>query len=374
VRVVVFCPPFGGIGGIESVARHVVAELARAGHAVTVVSRGPEWREEEAPVRRVVVPMRQFPRRTRHLAALIRFVPAFVPVVRRLARVLRTGPPPDVVLSLAPPNYSPYVLGLAAMLGRPLVAGLHSDPAHLERHANRGLHRRLLRRAARLVACSERVAAAAAAEVPACRAKLVVVPNGYDPAEIDGARALRGDRPFILAVARLVPEKGIDVLVDAFALIAAEFPSLDLVVAGDGPERGRLDALAAARGLGGRVRFAGFTDRPTTVGLLLGAELVCCPSRWESFSLVALEAAAAGKAVVAAAAGALPELVRDGETGVLVPSHEPAAWAGALRSLLADPTRAATLGARARARARELTWARVGARYAEALASVRPAG
>jgi glycosyltransferase involved in cell wall biosynthesis len=326
MHVLVFCPPFGNIGGLESVAAHLVRYLEARGHEVTVVARGARWtdrREPGRPSRGIELPMHQFPRRFRHVARVRRFTQQFLALLPRLRRTVATPRPPDVLLSLAPPNYAPYPLALAWLLGRPLVAGLHADPSHLDRHANRAVHRMLLRRAALLVACSERVAAAAAREVPACRPRLVVIPNGYDPAEFASAAPARAERPFLLAVGRLVPEKGFDLLTEAFALIAAEFPAVDLVIAGDGPEASRLAALTTARGLRDRVRFAGVTDRPTTVSLLLGSAFVCCPSRWESFSLVALEAAAAGKAVVAADAGALPEIVRGDETGLLVSGATP---------------------------------------------------
>ncbi len=373
MHAVVFCPPFGKIGGLESVAAHLVSVFETHGHRVTVIARGPNGGATvavAAHVRRLEIHMPQFPRRSRHLARLMRFGRALGAGLFQLRRGLRTGEPPAVVLSLAPPNYAPYPLALARLLHRPLVVGLHTDPAHLARHANGTVYRALLRRADALVACSQRVADAAVAEVPTCRPRLTVIPNGYDPAEFAAPVAPPGERPFVLAVGRLVPEKNFGLLVEAFAAVAGEFATLDLVIAGDGPERERLSALAAACGVSERVRFPGFTDRSTTVGLLRGCELVCCPSRWESFSLVALEAAAAGKAVVAADAGALPELVHDGETGLLVSGHEPARWADALRELLRDPERRTAFGRRARARVRDLTWDRIGARYLEVLERV----
>src|SRR5262249_9929530 len=157
-------------------------QLVAGGHVVTVIARGKRWSDAPGPPwRRLEAPLHQFPRRSRHVARALRFVRELVPISARLLPPLRATALPDVVPSLAPPNYAPYSLVLARWLRRPLVAGLHQDPAHLERHANGQLYRLLLRRAASLVACSERVAAAAVTRVPACRPRLTVIPNGYDP-------------------------------------------------------------------------------------------------------------------------------------------------------------------------------------------------
>src|SRR5206468_1275416 len=109
------------------------------------------------------------------------------------------------------------------------------------------------------------------------------------------------------------------------------------VLAGDGAARPQLEELARARALAARVRFLGATDRPTTLALLRSAVAVACPSRFEGLPLVCLEALAAGRPVVATAVNGIPEVIREGETGFLVPPEDPAALAAALARVVAAP-------------------------------------
>ena len=183
---------------------------------------------------------------------------------------------------------------------------------------------------------------------------------------MDG-RAHPHPRPYVAAVGRLVPQKGFDVLLEAFARLDA--PEVDLLIAGDGPERRRLEALRERLGLGARVHLLGVMDRATVASLYRGARLVACPSRWEGLPLVCLEAMASGRAVVASRVDGIPDAVSDGDTGLLVPPEDPVALAGALRTLLADGPRRERLGARGRALVcDELTWASVAERYLAVLA------
>ena len=146
----------------------------------------------------------------------------------------------------------------------------------------------------------------------------------------------RADRPVVLAVGRLVPQKNFHLLLDAASgWRGGEEPLL--LIAGDGPEQGALRARIKSEKL--RVKLLG--HRNDVVELLAAADLVVIPSRWEARSLVAQEALRAGVPVVATAVGGVPELV--GDAAVLVPSGDPAALAAAVSALLADGSRRAGL-------------------------------
>jgi glycosyltransferase involved in cell wall biosynthesis len=176
-----------------------------------------------------------------------------------------------------------------------------------------------------------------------------VVPNGVP---VRPARPPLPAAPVVAFAGRLVPEKGADVLLDAFARVAGRHPAARLLVAGDGPQRGALAAQAAAAGLGGRVELLGHLGREELERRFAGAWVQAAPVRWaEPFGLVAAEAAMRGTAVVASARGGLAEVVADGETGLLVPAGEAGALAGALDALLGDRERCERLGAAARRRA-----------------------
>lgn len=158
-----------------------------------------------------------------------------------------------------------------------------------------------------------------------------MIPNGVRVPDEVGAPA---EPPEVLYVGRLSPEKNVDTLVEAVG-------DLNLVVAGDGPLRGRVpNALGAV-------------PHAEVERLLERASVVVAPCEREGFGLAAAEAMAFGRPVVAAAGGALLELVSDGETGLLVPPRDAAALRSAVERLLADPELRERLGRVARIRACE---------------------
>jgi glycosyltransferase involved in cell wall biosynthesis len=151
------------------------------------------------------------------------------------------------------------------------------------------------------------------------------------------------DRPLrLLAVGRLEEQKGHDVLIEAFASIAGGDAGLRLLISGEGSRRGRLFDLAAGLGVAEQVQFLGW--RSDVEVLLVEAALLVHPARWEGFGLVILEAMAAALPVVATRVGAIPEIVIDGETGLLVDPEDARGLAIAMRSLLHDRKRRVELG------------------------------
>jgi len=159
----------------------------------------------------------------------------------------------------------------------------------------------------------------------------------------------------ILYVGRLHREKGLDVLLRALALLAPETHlAWRTLVVGDGPERRRMEEVADNLGLHDRLIFAGFRS---PIGPWFDAgDLFVLPSREEGMPVAALEAMARARAVVATAVGGTPEVVLDGETGLLVPPEDPPALAGALRTLMIDPELRDRFGGRGMSRvAREFS-------------------
>lgn len=175
-------------------------------------------------------------------------------------------------------------------------------------------------------------------------------------------------------VARLVPIKDHATFLGAAARVAAADPAAHFVIAGDGPLREAVAGAARRAGLGDRVHFLGWwEDLPA---LYADLDVVALTSRNEGTPVCLLEAMAAGVPVVATAVGGVPDLVRQGETGLLVPPADPAALAAALTALLADPERRSRLGLGGRRAAYpaydvKTLLARVEALYRE-LAAARP--
>jgi glycosyltransferase involved in cell wall biosynthesis len=150
----------------------------------------------------------------------------------------------------------------------------------------------------------------------------------------------------VVYAGRLSPEKGVDVLIEAVARLGEG----RLAVAGEGPDRPRLERLAAARAPG-RVHFHGWLPKARVLELVRSGTVVALPSRsQENQPLVVLEAFACGVPVIATALGGLPELVQPGRYGDTTPPDDPDALAAALERLLADPQRALAMGSAARAR------------------------
>jgi glycosyltransferase involved in cell wall biosynthesis len=154
-----------------------------------------------------------------------------------------------------------------------------------------------------------------------------------------------------LALAALVPRKGLDVLLDALALPSLRGAPLVLWIAGDGPARAELEARAAARGIAARVRFLGRRD--DKADLLAACDVLVLPSRREGLGVAALEAMACARPVVASRVGGLADAVVDGQTGLLVPPEDPEALAAALLRLASDAALRAKLGAAGPARIAE---------------------
>lgn len=152
--------------------------------------------------------------------------------------------------------------------------------------------------------------------------------------------------PVVAYAGRFSREKGVGYLVEAFARARDAVPDASLVLLGDGPDRERLVARAAELGIGGSVRWAGHLGRDAMERELESAWVVATPSVLEEpFGLAAAEASMRGTAVVASNHGGLAEIVRDGETGVLVPPRDTEALAAALAGLLSDRIRCEMLGA-----------------------------
>ena len=188
-----------------------------------------------------------------------------------------------------------------------------------------------------------------------------VVYNGIDLSSFTSAKPYPHPRPYILGIGRHVPQKGFDVLLQAFA--QAHQTSHDLLLAGNGPERPALERLAADLGLADRVRFVGRADRPIAVSLFAGCSFFVLPSRQEPQGIVNLEAMAAGKAVLASRVGGVPEIVQDGETGLLVSAEDAPALAKAIERLTDDAPLRQRLGAAGQERAQAFDWDAIAEQY-----------
>lgn len=338
------------IGGVEAVVRSLAVGFARKGHEVrVVVNRYPrslpaEERLDGVEVSRLLFlrPSWEQLRRRRPdlwLASLF-YAPATSLRLRRIVREFA----PQVVNVHFPDAQVPFVLGLRRRFSFRLVLSLHGDDLLRWTRGRTGRApglpsgaslRRALLEADAVTACSRSLLDTATSLEPAVRAKGYVTPNGIDPSPFGSGRRYSHPRPYALAYGRFTPEKGFDLLLEAFHRAGGASGRLDLILAGLGPEEGRLRALRGALGLEERVLFYGAASAREVADLLGGCEFVVIPSREEAFGLVALEAMAAGKPFIATAVGGLGELAAQGGGEMVEPSA--AALAESLARWLRNP-------------------------------------
>jgi glycosyltransferase involved in cell wall biosynthesis len=154
-------------------------------------------------------------------------------------------------------------------------------------------------------------------------------------------------------VGRLIHQKGFDIAIRGFALIADRYPTARLILVGDGDQRESLENLAQQLRLEGRVDFLGLVAPARVHQLLADATLVVMPSRWEGLPVAAVEASMSGRPIIGTRVAGIPEVVIDGRTGLIIESESPQAIADGIVTLLDDPSLAIALGKAARVHALE---------------------
>jgi len=221
----------------------------------------------------------------------------------------------------------------------------HNDNAFRRRWPLRWVNRALWSQVDAGIAASDAVNRFSVAVEGASPKKLQTIYYGLERSPDDALRqidraAIRAelgippDAPVVGLVCRLIEQKGVSYGLEAFARAAADVPEARLVIAGDGPLRGRLQAQARTLGVADRVHFLGW--RADSLRIFAALDIFLMPSLWEGFGLVLLEAMSQRLPVVASAVSAIPEVVADGTTGLLAPPRDVPRLAAALRLLLAD--------------------------------------
>lgn len=389
-------------GGMNVYVRDLTRELGRLGIHVDVFTRS---QDEHVPH---VLHDLGFGNRVVHIPAgperplprpdLVQYIPEFAARIEEFAAVR------DIRYDLIHSHY--WMSGLAAERLKaawdvPVVQMFHTlgemkNRVALTESEKEGAYRldgerHVLRMADRIIASTPAEQAQLRWLYRADPTKITIIPPGVDtshfyPIPLDEAREAaglpKGERT-ILFVGRIEPLKGVDTLIKAATRlrlrgISAEHP-VNLVIVGGNPdatgedtdaEMGRLRALTRQLCMDRMVVFLGKRDQDRLPYYYSAAEVVVMPSHYESFGMVALEAMACGTPVVASQVGGLGFLVRDGETGFLVPDRDPAALADRLSLLLGDPSLRQRIGRQAVAYAQTFDWEKIAVQIAEVYRSL----
>lgn len=183
-----------------------------------------------------------------------------------------------------------------------------------------------------------------------------VIGNGFQATAVEKTEASLHPRKFLLSVGFLIPRKGHAETIHAFAKIADDFPEIDLLIVGNGPERKNLEKLINSLGLEQRVFLLGQLPHIKVITLMNQALLFVLPSWNEAFGIVYLEAMSQGKTVIGCQGEGLSDFVTHGRTGYLVPTHDITALAQQIADLLKDPKRLEKIGEVARQEVEKHTW------------------
>jgi glycosyltransferase involved in cell wall biosynthesis len=265
-------------------------------------------------------------------------------LLRRLVALLRSGRYDIAHGHLVHADWHLALASLAAP-GVTLVSTKHNHDPFRTRWVVRVLEQLAMLRFADVIAISGSLAGFTEqyGGVPATTVHYGLLPNGTPPERSQPVAKL-------LAVGRLEPQKGYEVLIEAVAQARAAGAAVELEIAGEGSERPLLERRIAELGLGEHVVLLG--QRRDVPELMAAADAFVHSARWEGFGLVLLEAMRAGLPIVSTAVGAIPEVVADGETGLLVEPDDPGALAHAILRLAQEPGLAAAAGRAGYARLR----------------------
>jgi glycogen(starch) synthase len=333
------------IGGIEVWGTRLLKALRDRGHEYAVIASRDNlaWPSEDLYEG---IPVYRFPFWT---ALANRDVGQLAEITQAVVNLKRTVEPDLIHLNLTGPSVY-FHLQTHVALRAPLLVSLH-QPLENQSDSRDSLVGRILRSADWVTAGSAMVHATAQCILPEIATRSSIIHYGFDVLDIS-PEPLPFDEPRLLCLGRHVFEKGFDLALNAFSTIVHRFPKLRLVIASDGPARQDLERQTAELGLTGIVDFIGWVESAEIPALLNSATVVLIPSRViEGFGLVAMEAAVMGRPVVATRSGGLPEVVIDGQTGLIVEKEDSAALAAAITYLLDHPDVAERMGDAARERA-----------------------
>lgn len=359
-------------GGLESVAYHLAQVFQKQGHTIQIVTnRYPRTlpaREQIEGIQIIrlhfILPELKYLRAGRFdlwLAGLW----YRIHTRRALRRIIKDFQP-DIInnhyLNETAEFTEKSIYGIHPAI--PWVLSLHGgdvDGEPLLSSANKARFCRLVQKADEVTACSQFLANQAQSLEPALQGKTHVIHNGVDAVRFANAEPHITQFPYIFAVGQLMPHKGFDLLIEAFAKVSEKYPKIQLWIAGAGGQKADLDFLILQKKLTERVRILGKVDEGAVASLMAGSLFIAMPSRREPFGIVALEGMAAGKPVLATPVGGLPEFLPVPPNLLVAPEVD--LWAAALDEWLTKPEHGQTIVEKNRKEASKRIWQKTAEQY-----------
>lgn len=338
------------VGGVVWAIDNVARVLKNRGHSVSIIAESADRHSpSEESLNGIAVRRVWYLMPTTAISptpvAVLRFFAylfgsplVFLATMFRLARIVRSERPQIVNVHYLGRNAF-YAVILRRLLSFKLV--LNVCGYDLDRYAGSSrivkfYIRAVLRNADLVLSYTEDQLRNAESISSGVRLKSAAVGQGVDLQEFNDSTPYVHTSPYILAISNFLYRKGVDLLLTAFAHVRRDHMDLDLILVGEGEERIRLEALARQLGISDNVVFFGRTNRSDVGSLLKGCEFLVLPSRSESFGMVLIEAMLVGKTAVATRVGGIPEVLGDGERGLLVDPESAESLARGILRLLDD--------------------------------------
>jgi len=325
----------GGLGGVEVAVLTLAEASAKYGISAAIVEIAPQQKHHRVlpngiPVWSVTAPSYPKLSRVRSWVSFARATLQFQSILRQFR--------PDVVHIHYPVAQCLPAVGASFFSHHwKLVATVHNSDIRvspLQEPALGKWQSRLFARADALTAVSQSLLDDASERYLPFRSKARVIHNGVGPRWFQLPLERDTETDYVLFAGRLHPVKGVDVLLTSWKAICSSFPSIELWIAGDGPERNTLEAAARQFSLSNSVRFLGPKTMEELPDLYRNARTVVLPSRREGLPISLLEAGACGAICIGTTTPGIPEIIEDGVTGFLVPPDSPEGLSATLSKVL----------------------------------------
>lgn len=379
LSIAMLCDSFGALGGVAQIVEDLAAEFARAGHRVAIISNPHKGtsigRRPNPAVEQVWVDLpRTKPFSLRHPERLWRGRTA-----SQLAAFIRQWTPDLVNIHGGLRDRFPAVIAACMKTKIPIVQSFHlvPQPLHEGGEAARlnNLSSMALRAACAITFPSTAVKAGFREISPEAE-HARIIRGGVNLEHAARAMPLVRRRPYIFSASRLdLRHKAVDVVIEAFGLLSEEFPEVDLLIAGDGPQQSEIEEMIAACRLEARIHLLSSLPHDDLWSLYKGALLFVMLSRMaEGLPLVFFEAMACGTPVIGTRNGGIPEILIHNETGMLLERNQPGDAAAAMRTLLGNPLWRERIGRRGREFVEKYDWEAVAAHYLALYQQLCPSG